>query len=40
MKICHDLEAEIEHSLAEANTLPQIALKEMLLSHDAEDSSK
>jgi len=29
MKICHDLEAEIERSRTEARALPQAALKEL-----------
>jgi len=40
MKICHDLEAEIERSRTEARALTQAALKEAFISHDTEDSSK
>lgn len=40
MKICHDLEAEIEYSRIEASVLPRAALKELFISHDAEYSSK
>lgn len=40
MKICHDLETEIEYSQIKASALPQAALKEMFISHDTEDSSK
>jgi len=40
MKICHNLEAEIEYSRIEAGTLLRAALKEIFLSHNTKDSPK